>query len=146
MLLVLVHVHHTYAFHGQCQYVATLHANLTELDIFTTLEKKCSRLHLSAQLSGPRDPPQFLSQHNHWSSALKPNICWWTGYIGLLGTYLQHVISMFNTCSQGANPSVLNRHRWGLQPWRRRLSTTHSPPFLTDGHPLSTQEPHPVLG
>jgi hypothetical protein len=28
----------------------------------TAPEKKCSRLHLSARLSGPWDPPQFLSQ------------------------------------------------------------------------------------
>jgi hypothetical protein len=31
------------------------------------------------------------------------------------------------------NPSVLNRHRWMLQPWRCRLSTYHSLTLLTDG-------------
>jgi hypothetical protein len=61
----------------------------------------CSYLHLSARLSGLRDPPQFLSQHNHWSSALKPSICWWISYLSLLGPYLQHVLSTFNTCSRG---------------------------------------------
>jgi hypothetical protein len=40
-------------------------------------------------------------KHNHWSSALKPNICWWICYIGLLGPCHQHVISTFNTCSRG---------------------------------------------
>jgi hypothetical protein len=34
-----------------------------------------------------------------------------------------------------ANPSVLNRHRLGLPPWRCRLSTHHSLTFLTDGPP-----------
>jgi hypothetical protein len=33
--------------------------------------------------------------------------------LGLLNSYHQHVISTFNTCSQGANLSVLNRHRRG---------------------------------
>jgi hypothetical protein len=33
----------------------------------------------------------------------------------------------------GANTSVLNRHRRGLQPWRCQLSTYHSPTFLSDG-------------
>jgi hypothetical protein len=64
-------------------------------------QEKVVWLHLSAQLSGPRDSPQFLSQHNHWSNALKPSICWWTSYIDLLGPYLQHAISIFNTCSRG---------------------------------------------
>jgi hypothetical protein len=31
----------------------------------------------------------------------------------------------------GANPSVLNRHRQGLQSWRCRLTTYHSPTFPT---------------
>jgi hypothetical protein len=43
----------------------------------------------------------FSPKYNHWSSALKPNICWWIDYIGLLDPYHQHVISMFNTYSQG---------------------------------------------
>jgi hypothetical protein len=101
ILLALVHICHTYTFRGQSLYVATFHADPTELDRFTTPEKKCSRLHLSAWLSGPWNPPQFLSQHNYWSSALKPNIYWQTGYISLLGPYHQHVISTFNTCSWG---------------------------------------------
>jgi hypothetical protein len=101
MLPAPVHLHHSYASCGQFPYVATFLADLTELERFTALEKKCSRLHLSAWLSGPRDPPQFLSQHNHWSSALKPNICWQAGYISLLDPYLQHVISTFNTRSRG---------------------------------------------
>jgi hypothetical protein len=33
----------------------------------------------------------------------------------------------------GANPSVINRHRRGIQPWRCRLATSHSPTFSTDG-------------
>jgi hypothetical protein len=40
--------------------------------------------------------------------------------------YVQYLLA-------GANPSVLNQHRQGLQPWRCRLSTYHSPTFPTDG-------------
>jgi hypothetical protein len=43
----------------------------------------------------------FSPRHNHWSSAFKPNIYWRICCIGLLGPYHQHVISTFNTCSQG---------------------------------------------
>jgi hypothetical protein len=100
-LLVSIHICHTYAFRGQSLYVSTFHADSTKLDRFTTLEKKCSWLLLSAQLSGPWDSPQFLSQYNYWSSVLKPNICWWTCYISLLGPYHQHVINTLNTCSWG---------------------------------------------
>jgi hypothetical protein len=37
----------------------------------------------------------------------------------------------------GVNPSVLNQHRWGLQHWRCWLSISLSPPFPTNGPPLS---------
>jgi hypothetical protein len=39
--------------------VATFHTDLTELDECTALEKKCSRLHLLAWLSGLRDRLNF---------------------------------------------------------------------------------------
>jgi hypothetical protein len=137
MLLAPVHVCHTYAFRRQSPYMATFHADPTELDRFTALEKKCSQLHLSAQLSALRDLPQFLLQYNHWSSALKPNICWRIGYISLLDPYHQHVISTFNTCSWGLTyrslsdtGSVYSRRCW--------LVTSHFLTFPTDGPPLST--------
>jgi hypothetical protein len=60
--------------------------------------------------------------------------------LGLLGPYHQHAIGTFNTCSWEPNPSVLNRHRWGLQPQRCWFTTSHPPPptFPTAGFPLST--------
>jgi hypothetical protein len=48
--------------------------------------------------------------------------------------YVQYLLA-------GTNPSVLNRHRRVLQPWRCRLSTTPSPPFPTDGPPHSPNDP-----
>jgi hypothetical protein len=128
----------TYAFRGQSPYVATFHADPTELDRFTAPEKKCSRLYLSARLSGLRDPPYFLSQHNHGSRALNPNIYWWIGYISLLGTYHQHVISTFNTCSRGSTHWSLtdtdgdyNLGDVGLPhhtPWPSQPMVLHFPP------------------
>jgi hypothetical protein len=44
----------------------------------------------------------FSPKHNHWSSALKPNICWRTCYIDLLGPYHKYVINTFNTCLRGS--------------------------------------------
>jgi hypothetical protein len=71
------------------------------LDGCTAPEKKFSWLDLSTRLSGLWDPPQFLSQHNHWSSALKPSTCWRQA-TRLTGPYHQHTIGTFNTCSRGA--------------------------------------------
>jgi hypothetical protein len=45
--------------------------------------------------------------------------------------YVQYMLT-------GANPSVLNRHKRGLQPWRCWFSTHHSLTFPIDGPPLST--------
>jgi hypothetical protein len=101
-LLVPVHIRHSYAPYGQSLYVTTFHADPTEFNGCTAPEKKWSWLYLSVRLSGLWDSPKFLSQDNHWSSALKPSMCWRTGYISLLSPYLQHVISTFNTCSRGS--------------------------------------------
>jgi hypothetical protein len=60
-----VPVRQVYASYGQSPYVATFHTNPTELDGWTTPEKKCSHLYLSARLSSPRDLPQFLFQPSH---------------------------------------------------------------------------------
>jgi hypothetical protein len=73
----------------------------TELNIFTAPEKKCSWLHLSARLSAPQDPSQFLSQPNHWSNALKPNIYWRQTTLVYWANKYQYAIGMFNICSRG---------------------------------------------
>jgi hypothetical protein len=106
-LLMPVHVCLSYASCDQSPYVPTFHVGPTKLDTCIASKKKCSRLHLSVRLSSLWDPPQFLSQHNHLSSALKPIIYWRTWYIGLLDPYHQHVISTFNTCSRVSTPRSL---------------------------------------
>jgi hypothetical protein len=111
-----------------------------ELDGCTASEKKCSWLHPSARLSDPQDPPQFLSQHSHWSSALKPSTCWrhatkLTGPISpTCDRYVQYLLTV-------TNPSTLNRHRRELQPWRRWLSRYHFLTFPTDSLPFSPTSP-----
>jgi hypothetical protein len=79
-----------------------------------------------------RSATQFLSQHSHQSSnesqtSIDNMLHWFTGPIN---TSMRSVRSIL---AHGANSSVLNRHRLGLQPWRCRLATYHSPTFPTDG-------------
>jgi hypothetical protein len=60
----------------------------------------------------PVGSASVFSQHNRWSSALKPSICWWqtirlTEPISpAWDQYVQYLLV-------GANPSILNRHMWG---------------------------------
>jgi hypothetical protein len=126
-LLMPVYVRHMYASCGQSLYMITFQVDPIELNRFTAPEKKCSRLYLLTRLSGPRDPTQFLSQHNHWSSVLKPNICWQTSYIGLLDPYHQYVISTFNTCSRGPTHQSLTDTGGGYN--LRSVSFPHHTPW-----------------
>jgi hypothetical protein len=85
----------------------------------TAPEKKCSRLHLSARLSGLRDLSQFLSQDSHWSSRLKPSTCErpTTRFTGPISPTCDRYVHYLLT---GTNHSVLNQHRRGLphiKPW-----------------------------
>jgi hypothetical protein len=75
--------------------------------------------------------PSFSPEPTNEAVGAKPTFCWW------LATRLTEPIPL--TCDRyvqyllvGANPSVLNRHRWGLQPWRCQFSTYHSPTFPID--------------
>jgi hypothetical protein len=93
---------------------------------------------------------QFLSQHSHWSSSLKPSICWWqtnrlTGPISL--AYDQYVQYLF----VGVNPSVLNRHRQGYNIGGASLPHHTSQPsqlivlhFLSKG-PVRSQVIHQTI-
>jgi hypothetical protein len=59
-------------------------------------------------------------------------------FIGLISPacdrYVQYLLA-------GANRTVINPHRWGLQPWRYRLSTYHSPTFPTSCLPFPLVAP-----
>jgi hypothetical protein len=122
-LPTLVHVCPVYTFCRWSLYVVTFHQSSTGLNGCTALEKKCSRLHLSVRLSGLCDPPQFFSQHSHWSSALTPSTCWrqTTRLTRLISPawdrYVQYLLT-------GTNHSVLNRHRRGLPHRNLGIATT----------------------
>jgi hypothetical protein len=68
-------------------------------------------------------------------SSIGNKLHWFTGHISpVCDQYVQYLLTT-------ANPSVLKWHRRGLQPWRCWFSTSHSPPFPTDGPPLSPSGP-----
>jgi hypothetical protein len=80
----------------------------------------------SRRLIDPWVRTQFLPRASQWSRGCKPSSCRWpttrlTGPISpACDRYVQYLLA-------GVNPSVLNRHRRGIQPWRCRLATYHSP-------------------
>jgi hypothetical protein len=103
MLPTPIHVHDSYASCGQSPYVITFNANPTELDgSYCSWEKVLPTPPLSPTEWPTGPTPVSLPSKNHWSNRLKPRICRRTGYIGLLGLYHHHVISTFNTYSQGS--------------------------------------------
>jgi hypothetical protein len=94
-----VHVCDKYASCRQSTYVATFCAVINGIG-----QRHCSREKMfstpspsSAEWS--MGPTQFLSSTSQWSRWGKAKYPLTTGYIGLLGPYLQHATSMFNTCS-----------------------------------------------
>jgi hypothetical protein len=113
--------------------IAIFHESPTDLDgSHCSREKELLTQSTTRWLSDLWGHIQFLSQDNQWSGRLKLRFCRWqaTRSTGLISPacdrYVQYLIT-------GANTSVLNQHRRGLQPWRCQLSTNHSPIFLTDG-------------
>jgi hypothetical protein len=82
----------------------------------------------------------FSSKPVNEAVRVKPNIYQrsatrLTGHISpVCDWYVQYLIV-------GVNPPVLNRHRRGLQPWRYRLSTYHSPTFPTVVYPFHLSAP-----
>jgi hypothetical protein len=130
-LPTLVHVCPTYASCGRSLYVATFHETLTDLDrSHYSWEKGLSTQSTARWLTDPRVHNQLLCWASQWSRGRKSSSCQWltTRFTGSISPtcdrYVQYLLA-------GANPSFLNRHRRGLQPWRCRLATYHSPIFPT---------------
>jgi hypothetical protein len=94
----------------------------------------------SASLTDPRVHTQHLSHNSQWSSGEKLSFCWQsttrlTGSMSLAcDRYVQFLLA-------GTNRTVLNRHKWGLQPCRCWLSMYHSPTFLTSCLPFPPKGP-----
>jgi hypothetical protein len=82
-------------------------------------------------------PPPSSSPKTIIEAVIKAKHMLTTCYIGLLGSQHQYG-SVRSILAHGVNPSILNRHRRGLQPWRCRLTTSHSRTFPIDDPPLSS--------
>jgi hypothetical protein len=109
MLPMLVHVHHSYASYGQSSYVTIFHGVINRVErIHCSWEKRDSWLHLQ-HTGWPIwwSPPNFSPPHSHWKQRGKVKHLLTIGYISLLGSYLQYVISTFNTCSWVPSPQLL---------------------------------------
>jgi hypothetical protein len=90
--------------------------------------------------SDPRVRTQLLSHNSQWSSGEKSSSCWQstnrpTGLISpACDRYIQYLIA-------GANRTVLNRQRRGLQPWRCWLATYPLPNLPNQMSPFSPSGP-----
>jgi hypothetical protein len=117
--------------HGQC--IATFHVVVNRVGLSHCSWEK-GLLTQSTACGWPihGSIPSFSPEPTNEAVGAKPTFCWWadtrlTGSISLAcDQYIQYLLT-------GANQSVLNRHRRGLQPWRCQLVTYHSPTFPTDG-------------
>jgi hypothetical protein len=113
----------------------------TDLNRSTAPEKKSSRhnpQHASWLIHGsvPSFSPTIVNEAVGKSQAFIDN-----RLLGLPGPYHWHVIGTFNTCSQGPTHRSLTDSGGGLQPWRCRLSTYHSPTFPIGGPHFSPKGP-----
>jgi hypothetical protein len=126
-----VHVRLAYASCGWSPYGATFYESSTELSRLTAPEKNGSQH--NPQCAGwpiHRSVPSFSPEPTNKAVGAMPSIYQrpatrLTGPISpACDRYVQYLLT-------GANPSVLNWHRRGLQPWRCRLSIYHSPTFPT---------------
>jgi hypothetical protein len=111
------------------------------IDIFQqghySWEKGLPTQSTARRLTDPWVRTQFLSRANLQAVGAQPSIC------QQQATRLTRPRSPacdldIQYLLVGPNPSVINRHRWGLQPWRCQLSTHHSPTFPTGNPPLFT--------
>jgi hypothetical protein len=131
MLSVPVHVHHSYASCEQSPYVAT----------FCVVPTRSKWVPTHRRSLGTQRSPNptiilctlFLLPHTSlgvWEKSfgqIATLVHWFTRPISpTCGQYIQYLLV-------DTNLSVLNRHRHGLQHWRCQLSTSHSPPFPTNG-------------
>jgi hypothetical protein len=97
-------------------HIATFHEVVcSDGQIHCSWEKGLPTQSTAWRLTDLRVCTQFLSWASHWSSGGKGTICWWqtTSLTGPItptcDRYVQYLLT-------GANPSLLNQHKWGLQP------------------------------
>jgi hypothetical protein len=98
------------------QRIATFHKVVnSDRQSHCSREKGLPTQSTARRLTDPWVRTQFLSEDSHWSSGGKATLCWryttrLTGPISIAyDWYIQYLLV-------GANPSVLHRHKRGLQP------------------------------
>jgi hypothetical protein len=129
MLPTPVHACPVYAFCGQSPYVTTFHwlpqsqnRPLHPEELLTTKDRLAQPSSRVASFFLPCDSPGVGERD---FGPMVTQLLKLTGPISpACDRYVQYLLA-------GANPSVLNRYRWGLQPWRCRLATYHSLTFPT---------------
>jgi hypothetical protein len=117
--------------HGQ--HIATLRESPTALHRVTAPARKGSRHNLhhtgwSIHRSVPSFSPEPTNESSGESQTSVDN-----RLLGLLSPQTPMCDRYVQYMLEGANPLVLNWLRRGLQSWRCRLSTYHSPTFSTGG-------------
>jgi hypothetical protein len=134
-----VHVRLAYASCGRSPYVATFHEAPIDLDRSDCSQEKGLPTQSTAhRLTDLWVRTQLLFWASQWSRGRKPSSWRWltTRFTGPItpacDRYVQYLLI-------GANRTVLNRHRWGLQPWRCRLTTY---PLLDISNQLSPLSPN----
>jgi hypothetical protein len=122
-------------------HIATFHTVVNRFkQIHCNREEGLLTQSTTRQPSDPRVRTQLLSHNSKWSSGEKSSFCWQpttrlTGPISpTYDRYVQYLLV-------GANRTVLNRHRRGLQPWRWWFATYPLPNLLNQLSSLSPSGP-----
>jgi hypothetical protein len=139
MLPTSVHARPAYAFYGQSPYVTTFNwlprsqnKPLHPEEVLATKERLAQPSSWVASFLLPCDSPRvgergfgpMVTQLHQLIGPVSP-VC---------DRYVQYLLT-------GVNPSVLNPHRRGLQPWRCRLATYLLPDLPNQLSPLSPNGP-----
>jgi hypothetical protein len=122
-------------------HIATFHTVVNRFEqIHCTWEEGLPTQSIARRMSDLLVRTQLLSHNSQWSSGEKSSFCWQpttrlTSPISpACNRYVQYMLV-------GANWTVLNRHRWGLQSWRYWLVTYPLPDLPNQLSPLSPSGP-----
>jgi hypothetical protein len=121
MLPTSVHICHLYASCGQSPYVTIFHRVVNRVERIHCSRQKGTLDYIPSTSANRSVGPHSISlpppPHNHCSSQGKTKHLLIINYIGLLGPYLQYVISKINTCWRVATPRSLTDTDGGYNRW-----------------------------
>jgi hypothetical protein len=121
--------------------IATFHTVINRFEqIHYTWEEGLPTQSIARRPSDPWVCTQLLSHNSQWSSGEKSSSSWQptTRPTGLISPACDQYIQYMLT---GANWTILNRHRRGLQPWRCWLATYPLPDLPNQMSPLFPSGP-----